>query len=106
MSKLPLKVIKDSLRKYYNGEISLNAVLEVREIVEYILDIVAESGAKEFHLRNRRLQEENQPIIRRLDDSIFITISETLFKGLDDSLYGSQRKINVYSDSTDAGELV
>ena len=105
MSKLPLKVIKERLKKYYNGEISLEAVIEVREIIEYVLNIIAESGAKEFQIRNRRLQEENQPIIKRLDDSIFITISETLFIGLSDNFNGSQRKINVYSDSTDAGEL-
>lgn len=103
--KIPIKIVKQALKKYHQGEISTEACIEVREILTNILDVIAQSGAIEFEEQNRIRQEQNLPKTKRMDSSVFIKFSEILFKPHPAFNSGSRRKINVYSDSTDAGEI-
>ena len=82
MSNIPLKPIKDKLKEYYKGEVSLKACMEVREILENVLDIISYLGVLEFQEQNKNRQERNFPKTKRLDDSIFINLSTNLFKSV------------------------
>ena len=80
MSKIPIKVIRDRLKEYHKGEISIEACLEVRDILTNVLDIIAEAGELEFQKQNRIRQKQNLPKIKRLDSSVFINLLANLLK--------------------------
>jgi len=94
VSEFPLKPIKRILKKYYQGEISTDACIYIRDLLLDVTEYLANQGIKEFVEYNCRRQEHNLPVLKRLDKSVFIDISDKIFNAVRNNNIGEVGKCN------------
>lgn len=94
VNEIPLKPIKRILKKYYNGEITTNSCIYVRDLVLNFTEYVIEECVKEFEDYNIRRQEHNLPVLKRLDTSVFVDFSDKIYKSLLNKTFGEVGQSN------------
>lgn len=95
VSELPLKPIKRIIKNHYNGEISKEACIYVRD---YLLDVInysVEEAVKEFNEYNRLRKMHKLPVLKRLDKQIFVTILDKIYIPGENNIIGKVGKYNV-----------
>jgi hypothetical protein len=80
ISKFPVKPIKRIIKKYYHGEVTKDSCIYVRNLILDIVEYYVEECVEEFNSYNRRRQEQNLPVLKRLDKFVFVNISDKVFK--------------------------
>jgi len=79
ISKFPLKPIKRILKRYYQGEISTDACVYVRDVLLVFTEYLAREGVMEFEEYNKRRVIQGLPLLRRLDRSAFESSRSKIF---------------------------
>jgi hypothetical protein len=94
VNEIPLKTIKRILKNHYNGEITKDACIYVRNYVVNIVNYFAEEAKTEFKEYNRLREIHNLPVLKRLDKQIFVTISDKIFKPVKNNKIGKVGQYN------------
>jgi len=84
VSEFPLKPIKRILKRYYQGEISTDTCIYVRDVLLNFTEYLAFEGVKEFGEYNQRRKMQGLPVLKRLDRSVFVDIGSKIFNRLRD----------------------
>ena len=79
----PLKPIKRTIKQYYNGEISIETIFYVRDVMLDFVNYLAKEAVEEFKEYNKRREKQNLPPMKRLDRQSFEKVADTLFNKLD-----------------------
>ena len=94
VSEFPLKPIKRILKRYYQGEISMDACVYVRDVLLNFTEYLAREGVMEFEEYNRRRVIQGLPLLRRLDRSAFESARSKVFNLLRDNNIGEVGECN------------
>lgn len=94
VSEFPLKPIKRILKRYYQGEISTDTCIYVRDVLLNFTEYLAFEGVKEFGEYNQRRKMQGLPVLKRLDRSTFVNIGSKIFNRLRDYNIGEVGKCN------------
>ena len=73
--KLPLKTVKKIMKQHWDGEISYDACVYVRDYVYDVICYIVEEGVSEFEDINNRREKHGLPRLKRLDKSSFEGVS-------------------------------
>ena len=77
--EFPIKPIKRILKKYYDGEISTDACVYVRDVLLVFTEYLAREGVMEFEEYNRRRVIQGLLVLRRLDRTAFKSSRSKIF---------------------------
>lgn len=91
---LPVKPIKRILKKFYEGEISDETCVYVRDLLLQFTELLAEEAVKEFQNNNIERLNRGLPQLKRLHKSSFIDIWDRFFKSLNVPNMGEVGKQN------------
>lgn len=80
MSEIPINLVKRILKERSKGNVSLESVIYVRDLIQDILDKLADASIIEFEELNRYRQIQKLPKLKRYPVSVFINLSDELFK--------------------------
>ncbi len=94
ISKFPLKPIKRILQRYYQGEISMDACVYVRDVLLVFTEYLAKDGVMEFEEYNKRRVIQGLPLLRRLDRTAFESSRRKIFNLLRDNNIGEVGECN------------
>ena len=94
MTRYALKPIKKILKIYYDGEISDEAVIYIRDILLYITHFIGKEGVEEFKNNNIARTKQGLPPYKRLDVTAFKEVWGRFFKFLNDSKFGKVGQFN------------
>lgn len=94
ISEFPLKPIKRLLKKYYCGEISMDACVYVRDVLLVFTEYLAKEGVMEFEEYNKRRVIQGLPLLRRLDRMAFESARSKIFNLLKYNNIGEVGKYN------------
>ena len=72
--RFSLKTIKRILKNYYQGEISGDVYVYIRDIIEEKLQRLINDGLKEFEEINNKRKKQGLPKFKRLNLSAFINV--------------------------------
>ena len=78
MQTLPLKSIKNILRGYYEGEISIETAILLRNVLQEIADYLAAETVREFHNQNHIREIQGLSPLKRLDKTSLKTVWESI----------------------------
>ena len=70
-SELPLKTIKRIIKEHWDGEITQECCVYVRDVLLDIIHSLAEESVKEFEDFNKRRKLQGLPILKRRDKAAF-----------------------------------
>ena len=94
VNEFPIKPIKRILKRYYQGEISTDTCIYVRDVLLNFAEYLAFEGVKEFEEYNRRREMQGLPSLKRLDRSVFVDIRSKIFNRLGDYNIGEVGECN------------
>lgn len=92
--EFPIKPIKRILKKYYNGDISMDACVYVRDVLLEFTEYLALEGVMEFEEYNGRRAIQGLPLLRRLDRTAFESTRSKVFNLLKDNNIGEVGECN------------
>lgn len=81
--KIPIKPIKNIIKKYYKGEISEDACYYVRDNLLQLTEFITQEAIKEFEKTNNIRQKHGMPQLKRLDKTSFVYILDSFLKKTD-----------------------
>jgi hypothetical protein len=85
---LPIKPIKNIIKKYYKGEISEDACYFVRDNLVKLTELFAQEAIREFEKTNDARQKHGIPILKRLDKKSFVYILDSFLIRIDIPVMG------------------
>jgi len=94
VNEFPIKPIKRILKRYYQGEISIDTCIYVRDVLLNFTEYLAFEGVKEFGEYNQRRKMQGLPVLKRLDRSTFVNIGSKIFNLLMDINIGEVGECN------------
>ena len=94
VNEFPIKPIKRILKRYYQGEISIDTCIYVRDVLLNFTEYLAFEGVKEFGEYNQRRKMQGLPVLKRLDRSTFVNIGSKIFNLLIDINIGEVGECN------------
>jgi len=72
---LPLKTVKRIMKEQWDGEISHDACVYVRDYVYDVICIIVVEGINKFEDVNYRRYQQGLPNLKRLDKSAFLNVN-------------------------------
>lgn len=106
VKKLPLKLIRRTLKEYVKGEITQESIIYVRDILDNVLCQLGEDSIKELDKSNRLRQIQGLPKLKRYPVSVFIKLSDELFNQPPDFNDGDTGHYNSETVFSEANEVV
>lgn len=76
----PIKPVKKILKHYYNGEISVESLVYVRDILIDFTNLLAEQTVKVFDEMNEQREKSGIPSLKRLDKKSFEKVWKNIYK--------------------------
>ena len=106
VKKLPLKLIRRTLKEYVKGEITQESIIYVRDVLDNVLCQLGEDSIKELDKSNRLRQIQGLPKLKRYPVSVFIKLSDELFNQPPDFKFGEAGQYNNETVCSEANEVV
>lgn len=84
----PIKPLKKILKQNYNGEISTESLVYVKDILIEFTNFLAKQAVEEFHMMNKRRVKNGLSPLKRLDRTSFKIVWERIYKQIEDKNMG------------------
>ena len=94
MPKYALKPIKKILKIFYDGEISDETVIYIRDILLHITYFIGKEGVEEFKNNNIARTKHGLPPYKRLDVTAFKEVWDRFFKSIEVTNMGEVVQVN------------
>ena len=84
----PIKPVKKILKQYYNGEISTESLVYVKDILIEFTNFLAKQAVQEFYMLNQTRVRNGLTSLKRLDKLSFKIVWERTYKQITDKNIG------------------
>lgn len=101
--KIPIRTIERIIRVYYNGEISKNTCIEVRNLIDKTTHKIAELIVGEFQQYNLLRERQGLPSLKRLNLDVVLKQQNQLYKLINYIVVGEVGQYNSETTFSEAG---
>ncbi len=79
VSKIPLRTVKRIIKENWDGEISQDCCVYVKDFLMSVLQDLIECSIQEFEEKNVKRKQQRLPELKRIDANCFIKVANRLY---------------------------
>lgn len=103
---ISLNQVRKSVSQYWEGEISQDTIIYIRDILEDVLTQISKEVVREIEERNYIREKVNLPVKKRIKASSIKMISVKVYKSVDDSKCSEVGQNNRDTTLQEADEVI